>query len=186
MKKRLVFGLCLLLLVALMPWGGATAAERTLTLSELQQKYPHGSYWNHTKGGSEDYTWTPCTHHAGNCTYNGSCGCNTYQNIAIQCMGFAYQLASLAYDSDPRSDWPTHREASALDTLKAGDIVRYRNNTHSVFVTAVVGDTVFLADCNWDAHCMIQWNRTVTKDTLRASFTYVKSAPHSRGDGTFS
>ena len=178
MKKRLIFGLCLLLLVAMMPWGGATAAARTLTLSELQQTYPHGAYWNHTKGGNEDYTWSPCNHHAGNCAYNGSCGCNTYQNVAIQCMGFAYQLASLAYDSNPRSDWPTHRDVSALDTLKAGDIVRYRNNTHSIFVTAVVGDTVFLADCNWDGHCGIQWNRTVTKDTLRASFTYVKSAPH--------
>ena len=176
MKKRLIVGLCLVLLVAMMPLGGAHAEVRGLTLSELQQKYPHGAYWNHTEGGNEDYTWSPCTHHAGNCAYNGSCGCNTYKNTAIQCMGFAYQLATLAYGEESRN-WATNRDSAALDTLKAGDIVRYRNNTHSIFVTAVVGETVFLVDCNWDGHCMIQWDRTVTKDTLRASFTYVKSAP---------
>ncbi|MBR3778312.1 MAG: SH3 domain-containing protein [Clostridia bacterium] len=178
MKKRLAFVLCLVLLMAAMPFGGASAEEQMLTLAELRQKYPHGTYWNHTAGGNEDYTLTPCTHHAGNCTYNGSCGCNTYQNAAIQCMGFAYQLASLAYGCDPRAEWTTDRAVSALDTLKAGDIVRYRWNGHSIFVTGVEGDTVTYADANGDGRCKIQWDRTVTKETLAASFTYVKAAPY--------
>ena len=156
----------------------ADEAPVTLTLGELQIKYPHGAYWNHTKGGAEEYTWNPCTHHTGNCTYNGSCGCNTYKNMAIQCMGFAYQLASLAYGCDSREEWDTNRNKSALDTLKAGDIVRYRGNTHSIFVTAVEGDIVTFADCNWDRRCGIRWNATVTKAELRATFTYVKPAPY--------
>ena len=179
MKRWVAIWLCVVLLAAVLPSGGAYAAAegQELTLGQLKAKFPHGAYWNHTKGGNEDYTYTPCTHHVGNCTYNGSCGCNSYKNVAIQCMGFAYRLASLAYDCDPRAEWPTNRNKSALDTLKAGDIVRYRGNTHSIFVTAVEGETVTFADVNWDGHCGIRWNATVTKDTLRATFTYVKSAP---------
>lgn len=178
MKRRLTMLLCLVLLVAMLPLGGASAEAQPLTLGQLKAKYPHGAYWNHTKGGSEDYTWEPCTHHAGNCAYSGSCGCNSYQNVAIQCMGFAYRLASLAYGCDPRAEWSTNRKTAALDTLKAGDIVRYRGNTHSIFVTAVEGDTVTFADANWDGHCGIRWNATTTKETLKATFTYVKSAPY--------
>lgn len=183
MKRTAAFLLCLMLLLATMPFGVSVAQEvptvkaQTLTVEQLKAKYPHGAYWNHTKGGSEDYTWTACTHHVGSCSYSGSCGCNTYKNVALQCMGFAYQLASLAYGGDPRADWSTNRNASALDSLKAGDIVRYRWNGHSIFVLAVEGDTVTYADCNWDGHCGIRWDATISKDKLKASFTYVKVSP---------
>lgn len=188
MKKVWSLWLCILLLLAVLPLGGVCAEETpmaqadTMTITQLQQKYPHGTYWNHTKGGSEDYTTSPCTHHSGSCTYSGSCGCNTYQGKTIQCMGFAYQLASLAYGCDPRTEWTSNNDSSALDTLKAGDIVRYMWNGHSIFVTAVDGDTVTYADANGDGHCQIQWNRTVTKATLKRSFTYVKSAPYALKD----
>ena len=177
-KGRIALLLCVVLLLAAIPFGGASAEVQQLTLAELRVKYPHGTYWNHTAGGNEDYTLTPCTHHTGNCTYNGSCGCNTYKNVAIQCMGFAYQLASLAYGCDPRAEWETYRDVCALDNLKAGDIVRYRWNGHSIFVIAVEGDVVTYADANGDSQCGIRWDGTVTKDTLAASFTYVKSAPY--------
>ena len=180
MKRRLIAAVCLLaLMVAWVPWSAVVAAAaQPLSLAQLQAKYPHGAYWNHSSGGNEDYTWTPCNHHTGNCTYNGSCGCNTYNNRAIQCMGFAYQLAALAYGDDPYTARTTDKNVSALDTLKPGDIVRYRWNGHSIFVTAVEGDTVTFADANWDNHCGIRWNATVSKETLRASFTHVKPAPY--------
>ena len=184
MKRNIAWLLCLILLLVTVPFGTTAAQEtpspqaQTLTVEQLKVQYPQGAYWNHSKGGSEEYTWTPCTHHVGNCTYNGSCGCNTYKNMAIQCMGFAYRLASLAYGDDPRSNWSTNRNASALDTLKAGDIVRYRNNGHSIWILAVEGDTVTFADCNWDGHCGIRWDAEISKETLKASFTYVKSAPY--------
>ena len=177
MKRWAIVAACVLLLLAVVPWSGAVAQTQPMTLAELQAKYPHGAYWNHTKGGNEDYTWSPCTHHTGNCTYNGSCGCNTYKNVAIQCMGFAYQVASLAYGVESRS-WTANYNKSALDTLKAGDIVRYRSNSHSIFVTAVEGDAVTFADGNGDGHCKIQWNRTTTKAELKKTFTYVKAAPY--------
>lgn len=183
MKRWLVCALCLVLLCGIFPVTTSTAEEnpsvkaQTLTVGQLRAKYPHGTYWNHSSGGAEDYTTTPCTHHVGNCAYSGSCGCNTYRSKSIQCMGFAYQLASLAYGCEPSGEWTANYNKSALDTLKAGDIVRYRWNGHSIFVLAVEGDTVRYADCNWDGRCGIRWDATVTKDTLKASFTYVKASP---------
>ena len=185
MKKQgflwLCLFLCLVLAATMLPMGSVAAEEAapdTMTVAQLQVKYPHGTYWNHTKGGTEDYTTSPCTHHSGNCTYSGSCGCNSYRGKTIQCMGFAYQLASLAYGGDPRSEWTTYESSSALDHLKPGDIVRYSWNGHSIFVTAVEGDTVTYADANGDGHCQIQWNRTTTKDTIKRSFTSLKEAPY--------
>ena len=177
MKKAWIVVLCCVILLAALPIMGVAQSE-PMTIGELMEKYPHGAYWNHSKGGNEDYTWTRCTHHVGNCTYNGSCGCNTYKNVAIQCMGFAYQLAALAYDCDPRTEWSTSYATAALDNLKAGDIVRYQWNGHSIFVTAVEGDVVTYADCNSDGGCQIQWNRTTTKAKLKTGFTYVKAAPY--------
>lgn len=191
MKKKLVTVLCLLLLMAWMPWDAAaadgvpSAQAETMTLAALQAKYPHGAYWNHTAGGDEDYTWTPCTHHTGNCTYDGACGCNTYGGKSIQCMGFAYQLAALAYGDDPYAERTADYDTAALDTLKAGDILRYRYNGHSIFVTGVEGDTVTYADCNSDRSCGIRWNATITKDVLRESFTYVKAAPYALHAGVY-
>ena len=179
MKRVLAVLLSVVLLLALLPAGMVAASSRPLTLKELQKMYPHGAYWNHTGTANNPlgYTWTPCYHHGG-CTYSGSCGCNSYEGKAIQCMGFAYQLASLAYDCDPRSEWDTNYSTAALNKLKAGDIVRYRNSSHSIFITAVDGDNVTYVDGNWDNHCQIQWGKTITKATLKSSFTYVKAAPY--------
>ena len=43
----------------------------------------------------------------------------------------------------------------SLDQLKAGDAIRYKNNGHSIWVTAVNGDTITYADCNSDRQCKI-------------------------------
>ncbi len=185
MKRILAILLAMAMLATAMPLWSVSAASGGLTLSQLKEKYPHGAYWNHTgktnKPGS--YTWSPCLHH-GTCAYDGSCGCNSYDGSAIQCMGFAYQLASLAYDCDPRNEWKTNQSTSALNSLKAGDIVRYKNGTHSIFVTAVSGDTVTYADCNSDLHCQIKWNQTITKAEIKSTFTYVKAAPNAMGADT--
>lgn len=184
-KKRIVAAvLAAVLWLTLLPAGTVSASGGGLSLAQLQEKYPQNAYWNHTGSGNNagGYTWTPCDHHTGNCTYSGSCGCNSYKGVAIQCMGFAYQVASLAYDCDPRSEWSSNYSATALNRLKAGDIVRYKNNGHSIFVLGVSGDTVTYADCNSDHRCIIKWDQVTTKATLRSTFTYVKAAPYALPD----
>ena len=167
----LVLSFCIVFTVAIFP----VMAESGVTLESLQEQYPHGAYWN--GGNADSYTSTPCTHHS-NCDYSGSCGCNSFDGYCIQCVGFAYQLATLIYGGNQYLERNPIYDSSALDNLKAGDIVRYRNGTHSIFVTAVDGDIVTFADCNSDYQCVIRWNQTILKSTLKASFTYLDPAPY--------
>lgn len=148
-----------------------------LTLAELMRKFPDGKYWN---GGDPDgWTETPCTHHGYCGGYSGRCGCNSFMGLSIQCMGFAEKLGYDATGYNPRlnqNGWYTYTSSSALNNLKAGDIVR--RNGHSMYVTAVDGDTVTVADCNaLNRSCNIRWGVTVTKSSLRNNFEHVRSAP---------
>ena len=159
----------------------------TLTLSQLRQKFPAGKYWNHAGNpgknvnNQDGYTSTPCPKHHNINTSSQTCNgfAPNGTQLSWQCMGYAEKLGYDSTGSNPRvnsSVWHTYTNASALDNLKAGDIVRYKNNNHSIFVTGVNGDTVTYTDCNSDGHCKIRWDQTISKSTLRATFTHVRSA----------
>ena len=80
------------LLLGLLPGIALPAAAETrgLTLEELKEKFPHGMFWN---GPNPDgWTTVGCTHHRSGCSYDGSCGCNTFRGQSTQCMGFAEKL----------------------------------------------------------------------------------------------
>lgn len=165
------------LLFTILNFGTAkVSAASNVTLADLQAKFPAGKYWNHAGSSTNNpdgYTSTPCTHH-GNCSkygYNGWCGCNSFGS-SIQCFGFANKLAYDAYGSLYTS-WST----TSLSNLKAGDVIRYKNNGHSIFVTGVSGDTITYGDCNSDGHCKIRWGVTISKSTVAATLTAVYSAP---------
>ena len=160
----------------------------TLTLSQLRQKFPAGKYWNHAGNpgknvnNQDGYTSTPCPKHHNINTSSQTCNgfAPNGAQLSWQCMGYAEKLGYDSTGSNPRvnsNGWHTYTNASALDNLKAGDIVRYKNNNHSIFVTGVNGDTVIYTDCNSDGHCKIRWDQTISKATLRSSFTHVRSAP---------
>ncbi len=200
--KRLlhvVLAVCMLLtLAALIPQEAQAASG--MTLAEMQAKYPDGKYWNHAgnPGSSnsvnnpDGYTSTPCSKHGVVGTSQQTCNGFTAggkTQLSWQCMGFAEQLGYLATGYNPRNNangWSTIKNVSALDSLKPGDIVRYKNNNHSIYVTAVNGDTVTYADCNSDGHCVIRWNKTISKSTLKATFSYVRSAPFAVPGGSTS
>lgn len=179
MKKVLSLTLCVLMVFSMLIVGGAAETEVHAaggkTLAELQAMFPEGKFWN---GGNPDsYTDSGCTHHNGWCSYDGSCGCNSY-NRAIQCMGFAFKLGNLVYGTNVR-DWP---ETKSVDDLQAGDVVRYfpfgkDNYGHSIFVTKVEGETVYYADCNRDGQCGISWDKT-TKSEIRATINVVQADDH--------
>ena len=170
---------------------------QSMGLQSLKQKFPAGKYWNHMpyRGTGMSYNnqdgWTnlPCSKH------NNSCGtsqqtCNGYApdgvELAYQCWGFADKLGHDATGRDPQnfpaSGWSKLWYASALNNLKAGDIVRfnkYGNSAyaHSIYVTAVSGNTVTYADCNYDGTCVIRWDQTISKSTLKSWFVFMRSAP---------
>lgn len=151
-------------------------AASNVALTQLKQKFPSGKYWNHagkSTNSPDGYTSIPCTHH-GNCSkngYSGWCGCNSFGS-SIQCFGFANKLAYDAYGSFYTSWGRTN-----LNNLKAGDVIRYKNDGHSIFVTGISGDTITYGDCNSDGHCIIRWDAKISKSTVAKTLTAVYSAP---------
>ncbi len=199
MKRILSIVLVAVVLLSVIPMGSVTSvsASALMTAAQLQAKFPHGKYWNHAgnPGSSNSvnnqngYTSTPCSKHGG---YIGTSQqtCNGFQpgnsQLSWQCMGYAEKLGYDFTGYNPRNNangWCTYTSSSALNSLKPGDIVRYKNNGHSIFVTAVNGDTVTYTDCNSDGHCMIKWGKTISKSTLKSTFTHVRSAPYALPDG---
>lgn len=180
-KKIITMFLLLVLLFCSLPANHLQAANTSGSfeqrISQLQQKFPSGTYWNHIPGSQNNpdgYTNNPCTHH-GNCSkkgYNGWCGCNSFNDQSIQCFGFAEKLGYDVFGTNPRTSWTT---TYTISNVQAGDIIRYKNNGHSIFVTKVSGNTITFADCNSDGHCKIRWNATINKSNL-TGFNYIKHA----------
>ncbi|WP_423055595.1 lectin-like protein [Acetobacterium carbinolicum] len=106
---------------------------------------------------------------------NGS----TYNNefpLAIQCMGYARYLSQHIFGSECGNSrfvgkgWSIHYD---INQIQPGDYVRYRNDVHSIFVTAVSGDTVTFTDANADWKNTVRWGITTTKADLNATLTYI-------------
>lgn len=135
----------------------------------LKAKFPNGAYWNHNGGNNPDgYTWGACTHHY-NCDFYGNCACNSYSN-AIQCHGFALKLAAERFGTNPRNWGRVYN----LNSLKEGDIIRYKNDGHTIIVTKVEGNTITYADCNATGSCKIRWGATMQKSNI-TGLNYVLS-----------
>ena len=189
MKRYFSLLLVLALLIGFLPAGAIKAeAAATLTLAQLREKFPHGKYWNHVdnpgsaNNNQDGYSSTPCPQHGNIGTSTQTCNgfAPNGRQLSWQCMGYAEKLGYDATGYNPRNNeggWYTYTSVSALDNLKPGDIVRY--DTHSIYVTAVNGETVTFTDCNYTARCYIRWDATISMTKLRSSFQYVRSAPFS-------
>ena len=154
--------------------GKGADSPDSLTLTSLQAKFPAGKYWNHvgmSSNNQDGYTSKPCPSHATTAT----CNCFT-PHSSWQCFGYAYKCGYDTSGSNP-GGWTQKTSSSSVDSVKAGDIIRYRNNGHSIFVIGVNGNTVTFTDCNWDNHCGIRWYATVSKSTLKSSFTSLRVNP---------
>lgn len=150
-------------------------------ISMLRNKFPQGKYWNHVGGSNnpDGYTSTPCPNHNNCGYYPNQCSCNSYSN-AIQCLGFALKVGYDVFGSDPRN-WDKHYN---LDEVSVGDIIQL-NPMHTVMVIAIdPNDSNYMAlvEANYHIkptdHCRINWDRVVTKSSLRSNFQYFKHAPN--------
>lgn len=79
------------------------------------------------------------------------------------CAGFSFMLSDAAFGEIPA------RYIYDIDELRVGDIVRINNDTHSVIVTDISGDTITVAEGNYNRS--VHWGRTFDKSTLK--FTYI-------------
>lgn len=177
MKKRVIsFVLCLCILLTSVSAAGVSvfaASYDVNTLISLAEKYPDGKYWNHVGSAVNNpngYTSVPCTHHSNGCSYEraGACECNWY-NGAIQCMGYSLKLGEEIVGTNPRN-WEKKTQLNAKD-LRVGDIIRYFNDTHSIVVVGVKGNTIAYTGANWGGNCLIKWS-TMDIDEVK-NFSYV-------------
>lgn len=63
--------------------------------------------------------------------------------------------------------------STPIHQLVLGDVVRYRSSTanaynHTIFITNIVGDTIYFTDCNSDGRDTIRWNRSISKSSLNS------------------
>ena len=65
------------------------------------------------------------------------------------------------------------QESHDINSVQAGDIVRYGNNAHSVWVLSRDGDYVQVAECNYDLNCTVRWYQTKTLSELNNGLTYI-------------
>lgn len=154
--------------------GRAAMVDFNARMTELQNKFPNGKYWNHvgmSGDNSDGYTSSPCTlHKASNVSHvNGTkgCTCNHFackgHLSAAQCMGFANKLG---YDVFGDTTWTLHTNSGkAYQEIKVGDIVRI-SGSHSVFIIAKNGNVVTVGEANYKPNCEISWGRKIDLTTV--------------------
>lgn len=93
---------------------------------------------------------------------------------AEECHGYALQLRIDLTGKNPMRTCTKIKNKSAINNLQAGDLVRYRDDGHTIVVTAVNGNDITFTDCNWKHDKRIRWNEHITKQELINQF-YVYS-----------
>ena len=89
---------------------------------------------------------------------------------AKECHGYALQLRIDLTGKNPMKTCRKIKDKNAINNLKAGDLIRYRDDGHTILVTAVNGEDVTYTDCNWNHDKAIRWNVHITKQKLRDNF----------------
>lgn len=148
----------------------------------LKSMLPQGKYWNHgTKGVqtirlNNGVTTTissgPCNSwsHRGKNYLSDSATCN-HNSEGYQCYGFAMMLAQYVWGSMPTNKSKVY-DTNEVYTLQPGDVVRFLNDKHSIFILKVEKNKIYYADCNWANTCRIRWNGTISVNELRKTFSY--------------
>jgi hypothetical protein len=198
MKKCMVIAITLILLAGFIPQNQLIIEASTrLTLAQVQDKFPHGAYWNHAgrvgeaNNNPNGVTYTPCPP---NHTSRGSgATCNFFRDPttgawhSAQCRGFANQVAFDIYGI-PYTDFVQVSDVSSY-VIKPGDVLLIWAQGlsiewgHAVFVTAVNGDTITFGHANIaGARCGIRWNEQMTKTTWQngniITDLRIRSAPY--------
>lgn len=159
------------------------SSQMQAKINYLQTMLPQGKFWNHgVKGTQTVYlnNGTKTTISSSQCNKwshkkenfrDSSATCNYFPG-GYQCHGFALLLGEYVWGVNPSRKNPVY-DKNAVETLEPGDIVRYLNDQHTIFVLKVEKEKVYFADCNWGQTCRIRWNGSISLSQLKKTFSYV-------------
>lgn len=116
-----------------------TQEQAYADIMAMKSEYPEGRPWTNSNG----YGWSAGFYAAG-----------------YGCMGFSFAMSDAAFGI-----YPPASKHSDLDNLKVGDIIFTNNATHSVVVLEVDGDTITVAEGNYNSS--IHWGRKLSKSALK-------------------
>ena len=152
------------------------------TISQIKTNFPETRYWNHPtssnnyvngKNNENSTTSTPCTHHGSCGSYNGNCGCNSFE-ITIQCAGFVKKISYDVYhDSYYSGNWLKTEDQTYLSNVRKGDIIRI--GSHLMMVENKDSDGVLtVLECNKYEDCGIDRDRKIYPGT---TFNWIARSP---------
>ncbi len=157
MKVKKIFLIFIIFLIFFNLFVFNNSVNATMNVDQLKQAYPNDSKWTGTYIGTRFIN-----------------GVET-EIDASECAGFAALMYSKYYGIDPYLSGDVVYDASQI---QAGDIVRYKNDTHSVWVTTRSGNNVTIAECNWDYRNSVRWDRQLTISDLSSGLTEIIKAPY--------
>lgn len=158
LKRILSMTLALCLCLTLLPTLILKTKAASLSQSEFEDKLS-GATSMYPTGSQQDYWYV-----------NGS-------YIGRQCHGYGRWISWYVWGTDfangKGTGWTLLKSTSSssyIDSLAPGDVVRFRRKNkswnHTIFITSIVGDTIYYTDCNSDGACTIKWGQQVSKATL--------------------
>ncbi len=94
------------------------------------------------------------------------------QAYAWQCYGYAVQMLHDVFGIKYYADSFYNHIDYNMGDLYAGDIVRIRGDSHSIFLTRITDKGYYFTDANWDYNNGVRWDAFFTKEEMAATFTY--------------
>lgn len=156
MRKTISCLLALCLLFSAVPAAGAgdsipSPTEAYNIMIALKDKYPERTPWTN----SNEYKWK-----------------GGIEETGAGCVAFAYILSDAVFN-----DLPARKVTSfSFEDVKAGDVLRMNNQTHSIIVLRVFEENVEAAEGNYHENGSggyIHWGRILSKEEIMANTDYI-------------
>lgn len=163
-------------IIPLFAFDGFAADGVSMRLEKLKKDFPTGYYYNHKVKTNKDtiknlleerneaysasVTRYPCTDH-GDTAQTGTYDCN-YFDGGYQCHGFA---SMLFYEIFGVRQSTLEKRKKSFSSIKPGDLVRLKKDSHSAIVVSVNGSTFTVAESNVGSlteaeSCKIRWGKS--------------------------
>ena len=165
LQKVLLFLLILLLSILVMP-GKVNAGN--YSKSYLKSKFNEIRNTSGYRPG-EKYVWNDAGYFSDYCAFGSSFGT---AHTAWECHAYGLNLFDLLFQQCANC----HKSSNGINDLCVGDVVRVDNDSHTLVVQNIVGDTVYYTDANWGYTGAVRWDVQTSKSALASRMSWIYHA----------